>query len=224
MIRRACLAAWWLGVVPFALADDPPQPAAAKHDAKPASRAPAPPPRPPIDAELLRSLENKTAANAADEPPLARIADRMRDVQARLTKADPGEETREIQADIVHDIDKLLEEIKKGDGKNSKQSGAKRSTSGSAGQQQGQQQPGSSQPAKDSNPNRGPMVARPANVDPSKAAPNGRTARAVWGHLPDKLKEEMQQSFKEFVLPKYEEMIEQYFRTIAEQNDKNRSL
>jgi hypothetical protein len=44
-------------------------------------------------------------------------------------------------------------------------------------------------------------------------------AREVWGHLPDKLKEEMQQAFKEGTLPKYQVMIEKYFRAIAEQND-----
>lgn len=41
--------------------------------------------------------------------------------------------------------------------------------------------------------------------------------RAVWGHLPAKLKEEMEQAFKEGELPKYRVMIERYFRAIAEQ-------
>jgi hypothetical protein len=46
--------------------------------------------------------------------------------------------------------------------------------------------------------------------------------RAVWGHLPEKLREEMQQAFKESDLPKYRPLIEQYFRAIAEQNDSRR--
>ena len=41
--------------------------------------------------------------------------------------------------------------------------------------------------------------------------------KAVWGHLPAKLREEMQQASKETNLPKYQTMIERYFRTIAEQ-------
>ena len=46
--------------------------------------------------------------------------------------------------------------------------------------------------------------------------------KAVWGHLPDKMKEEMQQAFKESDLPKYRPLIEQYFRAIAEQNASRR--
>lgn len=41
--------------------------------------------------------------------------------------------------------------------------------------------------------------------------------RNVWGHLPEKLRDEMQQSFKEGDLPKYRSQIELYFRAIAEQ-------
>jgi len=46
--------------------------------------------------------------------------------------------------------------------------------------------------------------------------------RHVWGHLPEKMKEEMQQAFKENNLPKYQQLIEQYFRAIAEQNSSRR--
>ncbi|MBI3465067.1 MAG: hypothetical protein HY000_18725 [Planctomycetes bacterium] len=41
--------------------------------------------------------------------------------------------------------------------------------------------------------------------------------KAVWGHLPAKLRDEMQQAFKETNLPKYSTMIERYFQAIAEQ-------
>ena len=41
--------------------------------------------------------------------------------------------------------------------------------------------------------------------------------RAFWGHLPPKLREEMQQGSKDIDLPKYRAMIERYFRAIAEQ-------
>lgn len=46
--------------------------------------------------------------------------------------------------------------------------------------------------------------------------------RAIWGHLPEKLRDEMQQSFKESDLPKYRALIDQYFRAIAEQNESRR--
>jgi hypothetical protein len=51
---------------------------------------------------------------------------------------------------------------------------------------------------------------------------NERLVRAIWGHLPDKLREEMQQAFKEADLPKYRPLIDQYFKAIAEQKDSRR--
>jgi hypothetical protein len=49
-----------------------------------------------------------------------------------------------------------------------------------------------------------------------------RMVRQVWGHLPEKLREEMQQAPKDADLPKYRALIEQYFRAIAEQNQSRR--
>ena len=40
--------------------------------------------------------------------------------------------------------------------------------------------------------------------------------RRHWGHLPAKLREQMQSSLKEQFLPKYERVIEDYYRRLAE--------
>ena len=40
--------------------------------------------------------------------------------------------------------------------------------------------------------------------------------RRFWGHLPDKLRDEMQSSLSEQFLPKYEQLIEDYYRRLAE--------
>ena len=69
------------------------------------------------DADLLRALEKRAAPDLADdEPPLIRVGRRMRDVQGRLDQTDAGDETRGIQKGIVQDLDKLIEEMKKGGG------------------------------------------------------------------------------------------------------------
>jgi len=64
--------------------------------------------------------------------------------------------------------------------------------------------------------------AKPGQLSNDQLKGNERIVRAIWGHLPEKLREEMQQAFKETDLPKYRPLIEQYFRAIAEQNDSRR--
>ena len=66
------------------------------------------------------------------------------------------------------------------------------------------------------------MNAKPGQLSDEQQKGSERLVRAVWGHLPEKLREEMQQAFKESDLPKYRPLIEQYFRAIAEQNESRR--
>ena len=66
------------------------------------------------------------------------------------------------------------------------------------------------------------MNAKLGQLSDDQLKGNERIVRAIWGHLPEKLREEMQQAFKETDLPKYRPLIEQYFRAIAEQNDSRR--
>jgi hypothetical protein len=41
--------------------------------------------------------------------------------------------------------------------------------------------------------------------------------RRFWGHLPDKLRDQMQASLSEQFLPKYERLIEEYYKRLAEE-------
>jgi hypothetical protein len=40
----------------------------------------------------------------------------------------------------------------------------------------------------------------------------------VWGHLPDKVRQEMDMYFREKFMPRYNDLLRQYYSTIAEQN------
>lgn len=66
------------------------------------------------------------------------------------------------------------------------------------------------------------MSAKPGQLSDEQMKAKQVIVRAVWGHLPEKLKDEMQQAFKESDLPRYRLLIEQYFRAIAEQNESRR--
>ena len=41
--------------------------------------------------------------------------------------------------------------------------------------------------------------------------------RRMWGHLPDKVRDQMQASLSEQFLPKYERLIEEYYKRLAEE-------
>lgn len=42
-------------------------------------------------------------------------------------------------------------------------------------------------------------------------------ATAVWGHLPDREREVMLQSYRETFLPGYEDLVEDYYQALAKQ-------
>lgn len=208
-------------------ADDPVSPLQ-KSGATPAAVTADQPPQPkrplnPIDSELLKTLEERSAPSEAAGSPLERVDQRMRDVQGRLAKFDSGDETQTIQREIVGDLESLIEQIKKGGNcptcgaaqcnKHGKQ---KRST---ANQQSGQQ---ASKPNQANEPKEGQVTAGPGTVSDDQKAAGTRLVRAVWGHLPEKLREEMQQASQDTGLPKYRPLIELYFRSIAEHSESRR--
>jgi hypothetical protein len=212
----------WAGA---ASADDPPKPSDKPDQTAPAAQESKPPAKPetvkplaPGDDDLLKALEKKSAPNEGDdENPLLRVGQRMRDVQGRLAKADPGDETQTIQKGIVEDIDTLIEQLKKAGGQSSKQSQQKRNTSNPSAKQQQQGQPNQA-----SEPNENDVSFKPGQTSDERMKANERLVRAIWGHLPEKLREEMQQAFKEADLPKYRPLIDQYFKAIAEQKESRR--
>ena len=123
MIRKFCLPLFCLLAVNAVWADEAAKSGddADKSTSGAAAQEPAKPKLPPSDAardaELLKALEKRAAPETADdEVPLIRVGRRMRDVQGRLDQADAGDETRGIQKEIVQDLDKLIEELKKGGG------------------------------------------------------------------------------------------------------------
>jgi hypothetical protein len=212
----------WAGTVvadePAESQDKPEQTAPAAQEPKPPAKPETTKPRAPGDDDLLKALEKKSApAEVDDENPLLRVGQRMRDVQGRLAKADPGDETQTLQKGIVDDIDTLIEQLKKAGGQSSKQQQQKRNTSNPSANQKQQGQPNQA-----SEPNENDVSFKPGQVSDERMKANERLVRAIWGHLPEKLREEMQQAFKEADLPKYRPLIDQYFKAIAEQKDSRR--
>jgi hypothetical protein len=61
-----------------------------------------------------------------------------------------------------------------------------------------------------------PNDRRPRADDPKLA----EMYKDVWGHLPEKMRQEMDSYFKERFMPRYNDLLKQYYSSIAEQNKK----
>lgn len=86
-------------------------------------------------------------------------------------------------------------------------------------QNQGQRQPGQQQPDQQNQPN----GDNPPFGDAAKKDYTAKTAelyKDVWGHLPEALRQEMSQYTREQFMAKYNELLKQYYATIAEKGRK----
>lgn len=75
---------------------------------------------------------------------------------------------------------------------------------------------GGAGPAMESNPQRsgGATVVTPVQR-------RRDLATSVWGHLPDRVREQLQQSYRERYLPGYEDLVEQYYEALAEEQSRS---
>jgi hypothetical protein len=147
----------------------------------------------------------------------------MRLAEDRLGKRDTGDGTQQVQQEIVKDLEELLEQAKQQDEQQQGQGGAKGSRqqrSQLARNNRSKQAPGSgqrtasspaSQPKQPRRDARSPGSTRKAEM--SKIAD---LYKDIWGHLPETLRQEMDQYSREQFMSKYEELLKQYYATIAE--------
>jgi hypothetical protein len=157
---------------------------------------------------------------------LARVRQGMQQAESLLaTKNGPTNvgtvtQARAVQQQVVEQLDKLIAEL-------SKQC--------QGGQCQPSDQPpkpserSSAKPGKPKSPlGRGQTAARESsdrlNQSSAQAAEKGdidAILKDLWGHLPERSREQMMQSFSEEFLPKYQLEIEQYYRRLSEDSDAN---
>ena len=110
----------------------------------------------------------------------------MRDVEQRLGKPDPSEDTQKKQKQIVKRIETMIEQAKQS-GSSGGRMVIRRVPQ--PGQQPGQQ-PGDQTGAQA----RGAPAMKPAKPTTQHSTANGKD---VWGHLPDELRQMMESTFKE---------------------------
>jgi hypothetical protein len=194
-----------------------------------AGRVMAGPEKGPEDAAAARGF----GASAAN--PVTPIVKQMKAAETRLKGGDTGPDTRGIQAQVVRDLDKLIDAASRqqsqpshgmqkspGGGKSPREGedGAPQQQ-GSPRQGQGSQQDkgdGPTATAGDSPPNRRGGLRNPRAVAAKSSRTGDRTlVREVWGHLPPAVRERVRVDFSETVLPAYDDLVRRYFEALLEE-------
>ena len=170
----------------------------------PASVKPVVPAKPGAPVNDPPAGEDLAGAGAATNP-LAIVSERMRDVQRRIAGRDTSEATQTVQKQIESDLAKLIEQAK--------QQCAACNKAGSGQGQQAGNTGGNPTPAP---PRDSTNRIEPGTKEAVETADVKDVLRRFWGHLPDKIREQMQSSLSEEFLPKYEREIEDYYRRLAE--------
>ena len=159
-----------------------------------------------LDARLEELTGRKKKRPSSDQErsgPVGEMIKEMREVEERLGKPDPSDDTQKKQKEIVKRIESMIEQAKR---------------SGSQGGRMvvrrvprpGRQQPGEERGDQTGAQARAPM--KPAKPTSQHSTANGKD---IWGHLPDELRQVMEATFKEVELDSKRELITRYFLSVA---------
>lgn len=168
------------------------------------------------------SRELGAAAEAEDENPVLGIARRMRQAQQRMVKADAGQQTQGLQAQIVDELDRLIQQARKsGQQPNPGEKEQTTSSRGPIGQTPPKPSAGGGKPSSK------PSTTSSKRPDGNTPAPKvdiqqmRQAMENLWKvELPQRDREQLLQLPTEEFLPKYETLIEDYFRSLSEEKQK----
>jgi hypothetical protein len=167
-----------------------------------------------LDDQLLDALGGDgIVAPGREKDALTGIGRRMRNVESRLAAQRLDDQTKEMQQKILDDLGALMQECKKqcqggGNGKPGSKSGK-----GSQGSQSGKN------PA-----TQAPNDTARNSTDKLRSRTTERGQRGTlvgamkesWGNLPERARQELSNTNTDVFLPKYELMLEKYFKRLSE--------
>ena len=207
---------------------------------EPSPAEPATRPR-SLDDELFERLGGKPATKPQEDGASSHDVVRgMRNAQQRLVERDSSRKTQDIQADIVRQLEKLIEQAKQSKPnpnqppmpspqqqkpqpqadpqENNDQSPEPQQADAEQPQEsEAQRQARENQAARDST-----EETREAQRRESERLRRAAMVNEVWGHLPPAIREKLMNIYGEKYLPKYEDEVRQYFESLAEPQDRRR--
>jgi hypothetical protein len=246
VIRRlvACLLALSFTALAVAADDprpEPPDPLVKKKRPDADNSAPKDKEAPKKDGNPKKDTEPKKDAEKKDGDPkdepappaeddkaiLERINKNMKESGDRLKKNDPGDATRQVQKDIVADLDSLINQAQQQAQQNQPQGSGGSSSKNPKDQQASKSSSRSkrnSSRTSDRRPNERPSDSSKTQYGEGgagKMSGEGVNKLAdsfkdIWGHLPETLRLEMDAYAKEQFMAKYNDLLKQYYSTIAE--------
>ena len=158
-----------------------------------------------------RAKAGEDLGQPSEDNPLRRIMERMKLIEEKIAEADASQQTQKVQQEVLDDLSLLIEQLQK---------------QCAQSQQSGKSQPSSSQKPKAGNsaaqrPSDKPSPDSRERMDKAKKSKVAglspeQLVKEVWGHLPPKIVEQMTRQSVDKFLPKYEQLIEDYFRRLAE--------
>jgi len=196
--------------------DVPPRPKAAP----PAAAKPADRPADAtsdLDQQLLEQLAEGEDIGREASDPLVSIGRRMRVAEALISRQVTSQKTQRVQQLVIEDLNRLIEQLQKQcrsgqcSSKSAPKPGAKPGSKSRAGSGENT---GANQPAKESTERPGGKAS-----DREELARLQQMLKQIWGHLPPKLRDQLQSSSIEEFLPKYEKLIEEYYTRLAEEGN-----
>jgi hypothetical protein len=154
---------------------------------------------------------------------LARVRNDMRRAEALLGRpatppnTTPLQQAGEVQKRVVAQLDELIAELCK-----QRQGGQGQNSNSPAPQPSQRSGAKSSKPNRSASPGKSPArdSSDPLNQTDAQAVDKAdvdELVKHLWGHLPERSREQVLQSFSDEFLPKYELEIEQYYRRLSEE-------
>lgn len=168
------------------------------------------------DRELLRQLGEGEDIGKPAEDPLTSIGRQMRRVEDLIMQRNTSESTQRMQQEIVDELAQIIEKLQK---QTSQNQSSKPSGSPKPGNRPGDKKSNGDGAAKPGNKPARESTDRigKSDADANRLEEMRRMLKEVWGHLPPRVREQMQSGSVERFLPKYEKLIEDYYKRLAEE-------
>lgn len=173
-------------------------------------------PRATDGAPIEQPTEGEDLGSPSPAFSLLRIGHRMQLAGQSMASDDTSKRTQDIQVEIIDDLSRLIAQTEQ----QCKSNSASRQSVAAGGRQN----------ISHADPAAGPQTLSSSSTparDSSRRQGEGKTAgvgtdvmdsfiKKTWGHLPPQLRQSVFNVGREKFLPKYEMLIEQYYRRLAE--------
>ena len=170
---------------------------------------------PAIDRQRQRRLTQGEDLGEQAIDSWSQIGDSMRNVEGRIAAGDLGKETQQLQKIIAQDLAKLTKQLRQQSSNSSFQPGTGAASSSSS--QNPDSQPDSTKPATDSTARIGQDSGTQAESEEAEMLMD-----RLWGQLPARIQTQLRGAAVDEFLPKYQLLLEQFYRRLGEQEDEDR--